>query len=104
MIQNEKNIKTFRWVFYISSLQLLAFFLGPAFLFPARFVLPIEAFVALTVGLIPGLYFLIVNLVGIVLDRNRRPLHLTAAAVIGLWLVWAAISWAEIEHMDYLLH
>lgn len=104
MIRTEEGVRTFRWVFYIGSIQLLAFFVVPALLFPARLLLPIEVFLALTLGLIPGLFLWVVNLAGILLDRDRRPLYYAAAAVLGLWFVWAAISWAEIEHMDYLLH
>ena len=94
MKRDQDTITTFRCVFYISLIQIAAFFLVPAIVYPARILLHIEALAALTLGLIPGLYFLIVNLVGIFVDRIRRPLHLTLSAVIGLWFMWAAISWA----------
>lgn len=101
---SEDAITAFRCAFYISLVQLLAFFLVPALVYPARILPHIEVMAALTLGLIPGLYFLIVNLVGIFADRARRPLHIFLSAAIGTWFTWAAISWATIERMDYLLH
>lgn len=101
--KDANRIRTFRWVFYISLFQFVSFYLGPAFLFPAEYLFHIEMIVALTFGLVPVLYFLIVNLAGIFLDRSRRPLHVTLTTFLALWFLWAGISWAEIEQMDYLL-
>ncbi len=104
MSGEKSTIRTFRCVFYISAIQLATFFLVPAFVYPPGIRLHVEVMAALTFGLIPGLYFLIVNLTGIFIDRARRRLHVSLAAAVGLWFAWAAVSWAEIEHMHYLLH
>ena len=99
----ENKIKTFRWVFYISSFQLLAFFIVPAFIFPSGFVLQIELISALTLGLVVALFFLLVNVCGLYIDKNRRSLYVSMLVIIGLWILWAAISWLYIERMDYIL-
>jgi len=97
------KIKTFRWFFYISLLQLLAFFIVPAFLFPFKYLLHIELISALTLGLVVGLFFLLVNVSGFFIDKSRRPLYLVMIIFVGLWFLWAIISWSYIEHMDYIL-
>lgn len=104
MSRKESTIRTFRCVFYISVIQLVTFFLVPAFVYPHEIRLHIMVMAALTFGLIPGLYFLIVNLAGIFIDRAHRRLHVSLSVAVGLWFAWAAVSWAEIEHMQYLLH
>ena len=95
------KIKTFRWLFYISLLQLLACFIFPAILFPVQ-ALYIELFIALTVGLLFGLYFLGVNIYGIFIDRRRRKVYILITIFIGLWTIWTIITWIYIEHMYYL--
>ena len=102
-VTTENRIKTFRWLFYISLLQLLAFFIVPALIFPNRLVLHIEIVSALTLGLAVGLFFLLVNVCGFYIDKSRRPLHLAMIIFVGLWFLWATISWLYIERMDYLL-
>ena len=102
MVINENKIKTFRWLFYISLFQLAACFVFPAILFPAKVLLSIELLIALTVGLLFGLYFLGVNIYGFFIDRRRRPVYLGIIIFIGVWAIWTIITWLYIEHMHYL--
>lgn len=99
----ENRLRIFRWFFYISVLQLLAFFVGPVVIFPGRLLLHVELISAITLGLIVGLFLLLVNVCGYVLDRARRLLHVVMMIFVGLWFTWAAITWLYIEHMDYIL-
>lgn len=99
----ENHIKIFRWFFYISLIQLLAFFIVPIFLFPTGYVLHINIISALTLGLVVALFFLLVNVCGLYIDKSRRLLYIALLIFIGLWFLWAAISWLYIEHMDYIL-
>ncbi|MFH2036457.1 MAG: hypothetical protein ABIJ45_08645 [Candidatus Zixiibacteriota bacterium] len=103
VIQTENKIITFRWFFYISTLQLVAFLIGPMLIFPSKFVIHIEIISAMTLGLIVALFYLLVNIFGLVLDRERRRLYWILIAVISLWFLWAIITWSFIEHMDYIL-
>jgi len=103
VVTSENKIKTYRWFFYISLLQLLAFFIVPALVFPIRLVFHIEIISALTLGLVPALFFLLVNVCGLYIDKSRRSLYVSMLIIIGLWFLWAVISWSFIEHMDYLL-
>jgi hypothetical protein len=99
----ENKIKTYRWFFYISSIQLLSFFMVPAFVFPGKFVLHIEFISALTLGLVVAQFYLLVNICGLFVDKSRRLLYLLMIIFVGLLFLWAAISWSYIEHMDYIL-
>lgn len=63
----------------------------------------IELISALTLGLAVGLFFMLVNICGCIIDRSRRLLYLSLIIVISLWFLWAIISWSYIEHMDYIL-
>jgi len=99
----DNKIKTFRWFFYISLLQLLAYFIVPIFIWPSKFIYHIELISALTLGLIVGLFFLLTNVAGFLIDISRRPLHIGMFIFIGLWFLWATISWSYIEHMNYIL-
>ena len=75
LIITEDKIKTFRWFFYISLIQLVAFFIVPIFIFPGRFILHIELISAMTLGLVVGLFFLLVNICGFYIDKVRRSLY-----------------------------
>ena len=99
----DDRIITFRWFFYISSLQLLAFFIVPALIFPAKHVLHIEIILGLSLGLVVGLFFLLVNICGFYIDKNRRPIYFALIILVIVWFLWAIISWSYIEHMDYIL-
>ncbi len=103
LVTTENKIKTFRWFFYISLTQLLAFFIVPIFIFPGKYILHIELISALTLGLVVALFFLLVNVAGFFIDISRRPLYIGIFIFIGLWFLWATISWLYIEHMDYIL-
>jgi len=102
MAINENKIKTFRWLFYISLLQLLACFIFPVILFPIQVLLYIEIFIALTAGLLIGLYFLGVNICGIFVDKRRRSIYIVMSLFISMWTIWTIITWLYIEHMYYL--
>ena len=104
LVAIENRVKTFRWFFYISSLQVFLFFAIPALIFPNKRVLQIEAISALTLGLVVALFFLLVNVCGLLIDKTRRSLYVVMIVLVGLWLLWAVISWSYIEYMDYLLH
>ena len=99
----DSRIITYRWFFYFSLSQLLAFFAVPTLIVPSRFLLHIGIIAALTVGLIVALFFLTVNICGIFIDKARRLLYISFIIFIVLWLLWALISWTYIEHMDYIL-
>jgi hypothetical protein len=101
-IPNDK-IRTFRWFFYLSSIQLLAFFVVPALLFPRKYILHIELISALTVGLVVALFYLLVNVCGLCVDKHRRLLYLALIVFVILWFLWAVVTWSHIEHMDYIL-
>ena len=100
----ENKVKTYRWLFYFSLLQLIVFFIIPIFIYPAKYLLYLEVLAALTLGPIFGLFFMAVNIYGLFIDRRRRWLYIAIIIVISLWMLWVGISWAYIEHMDYLLH
>jgi hypothetical protein len=102
IVINENKINTFRWFFYISLFQLLVCFIFPIILFPIQVLLYIEILIALTVGLLFGLYFLGVNIYGIFIDKSRLSLYLGIIIFISVWTIWTIITWLYIEHMDYL--
>ena len=99
----EYKIKTFRWLFYFSCFQIVVFFAVPAIIYPAFIIVSMEIMAALTVGVLFALFSLIVNLCGLLIDTNRKPLYITMSVIMGGWILWATITWAYIEHMDYLL-
>ena len=103
LFRTENGLRTFRWFFYISLLQLLAFFIVPTIIFPGKILLHVEIISAMTLGLVVGLFFLLVNVCGYALDKARRLLHVIMIIFVGLWFTWAAITWLYIEHMDYIL-
>ncbi len=102
---SENRVRTFRWLFYFSLFQLLACFAFPMIFFRMRMIrvlLVIELLNALTVGMLFGLYFLAVNIYGLLVDKKRRPVYIAIIIFICLWVIWAVISWGYIEHMRYL--
>jgi len=102
IVINENKIKTFRWLFYLSLFQLLVCFISPIILFSIQVLLYIEILIALTVGLLFGLYFLGVNIYGIFIDKRRRPIYIVMIIFISVWTIWTIITWLYIEHMYYL--
>lgn len=97
------RIKIFRWFFYINLTQLLLYYIVPAIIFPAMVVKDIEIISALTLGIVVGMFFLLVNMIGLFVDKARRVMYIIMASIIIIYFSWALISWAYIEHMDYLL-
>ena len=104
MSEAVNHIRTFRIVYYLSLLQLLAFVVVPVFLFPAEYLLTLEILSALTFALVVGIFVFLVSIAGLLLDTVRRKLYIVSITVIGLWFIWAGVSWTYIEHMDYLFH
>lgn len=98
-----KRIKIYRWYFYIALIQFLLYFIIPAVVFPRRMVIDIEIISALTLGIPVGLFFLMVNVLGFLLDKARRILYGSILSIIAIYFIWVIISWAYIERMDYLL-
>jgi len=99
----ENRVKTFRWYFYIAVAQFLLYFIVPWFLFPRRVIVDIEIISALTLGILVGAFLLLVALLGLFLDRTRRIVYVATLSGIAVYFSWALVSWAFIEHMDYLL-
>jgi hypothetical protein len=102
LVMNETKIKTFRWLFYMSLFQLLACLIFPAIVFPKQVLFYIEMLNVLTVGLLFGLYFLGVNIYGVLVDKTRRRIYIAIIAFVSLWMLWAIVTWLYIEHMHYL--
>lgn len=86
----------------MSCFQLMVCFIFPVILFPIQVLLPIELFVALTVGLLFGLYSLAVNIYGIFIDKRRQTVYVVLTVIISLWIIWAVLTWVFIDHMHYL--
>ena len=102
-ITPENRIKTFRWLFYMNLFQLLVFIGVPVYGFPWRYVPDMLMLAALTVGTIFATFSLLVNIYGLSVDKARKRLYVVMVVLMSGWLVWAAISWLYIEHMDYIL-
>lgn len=97
------RIKTFRLYFYIALLQFLLYFIVPLVVFPSKIAVDIEVVSALTLGILVGIFFMIVNFLGLRFDKSRRALYVSILSIITLYFVWVIISWAFIEKMTYLL-
>ncbi len=102
-ILNDCKVKTFRWLFYLSLFQLLVFFLVPAFMVPIEILFYLEILSTLTFGVLFNLFFLGVNIYGLLVDKRRKRLYIGIIIFLTAWLLWAFISWLYIEHMAYLL-
>ena len=101
-VVNESRIKTYRWFFYISLVQILSYIIVPILIFPSRLILHIEIISCLTLGLVVALFFLLVNVGGLFIDKDRRLLYVIMIVLMCLWFLWAIITWSYIEHMDYI--
>ena len=99
----KQKVKTFRWLFYFSLFQLFVFFLIPSLMVPLSYLFYLEILAALTVGVLFALYFLGVNIYGLFVDKRRKKLYILLIIIMTAWIMWAFISWLNIEHMDYLL-
>ena len=104
VLESANHTRTFRAVYYISLMQLLAFVVVPIFIFPAEYLLTLEILSALTFALVVGMFVFLVSIAGLLLDTGRRKFYMVSITAIGLWFVWAGVSWTYIEHMDYLFH
>ena len=100
----KENIKIFRWLFYLSLFPILILLLVPMLMVPLRFLPYLEVLAVLTVGVLFAAYFLSVNIIGFFIDKQRKRLYMLMIVLMSSWILWAVISWAYIEHMDYLLH
>ena len=99
----DQKVKTFRWLFYLSSFQLFVFFVVPSLMVPLKILFYLEILAALTVGVLFALYFLGVNIYGLLVDKRRKKLYSGIIIFLTTWILWAFVSWLYIEHMDYLL-
>jgi hypothetical protein len=97
------RVKIYRWYFYIALTQFLMYFIVPILLFPGRAIVSIEVISALTIGLLVGMFLLLVSILGFFQDKARRVLYSVTMGAMVLYFIWAAVSWAYIEQMDYLL-
>lgn len=98
----ETKIKTFRWLFYLSLFQLLVCLAVPILVIPFRALLFVEILVALTIGLLFGLYLMGVCIYGIFVDWKRFRLYVVIVSLVSVWAIWSVITWLFIEHMRYL--
>jgi len=98
----EYRTKTCRWLFYLSLFPLLMCFIVPAILFPGPSLFTIEVLIAMTIGLLFGLYLMGVSIYGIFVDKSRLRLYMSIVVLVSLWTLWSVISWSHIEKMRYL--
>ena len=83
--------------------QFIMYFIVPLMIFPSKVIKDIEIVSALTLGLLVVIFFGLVNIIGLVLDKSRRVVYYSMLIIIVAYLIWAIISWSYIEHMDYIL-
>jgi len=103
LVRTESRVKIYRWYYYLALTQFLLYFIVPMLIFPGRVIKDVEIISALTLGLLVGLFFLLVNLLGLFLDRERRVLYIASVSVIAVYFSGAFVSWSYIEHLDFLL-
>ena len=100
---SDNQIKVYRWYYLFALAQLILYFVVPMIIFPGQVIKDIQVISSLTLGPLVGLFFGLVSLTGLFLDRTRRPLYLVSLAVIVLYLAGVILSWAYIEQLDFLL-
>jgi hypothetical protein len=98
-----KRTKTFRWYFYVALTQFVMYFIVPILIFPGKVIKDIEVISALTFGILVGVFFGLVNVLGLFFDKSRRRLYQSILLLLTLYFLWAIVSWSFIERMDYLL-
>ena len=81
----------------------MLYFMVPVLIFPGRIIKGVEVISALTFGSLVGLFFFLVSAIGLFLDRGRRVLYIVSLSIIALYLSGVLLSWAYIEHLDFLL-
>jgi hypothetical protein len=103
VVTDTNRIRIFRWFFYIGLTQQLMYYIVPAIIFPKQVLIDIEIISALSLGILVGVFFMLVNIVGLFLDKSRRMLYGVMLSLLAIYFVWAFVSWSFIERMDYLL-
>jgi hypothetical protein len=96
------KIRTFRWLFYMSLFQLLVCLAIPIIVIPIHALLYVEILIALTIGLLFGLYFMGVCIYGIFVDKSRFRLYIAVVSFVTVWTIWSVITWLFIDQMRYL--
>ena len=99
-ISKTDKVKTYRWLFYMSIIPIICLFVFPV---PMKIIFSLEILAALTVGMLFALFFLGINIYGLFVDKQRKPLYIIMLILMSCWLLWAVISWKYIQYMDYLL-
>ena len=104
-ISKTDKVKTYRWLFYMSIIPIICLFVFPIIVFPVpmKIIFSLEILAALTVGMLFALFFLGINIYGLFVDKQRKPLYIIMLILMSCWLLWAVISWKYIQYMDYLL-
>ena len=102
-LKTEARVKTYRWYYYIALTQLMLYFIVPIIIFPGRIVKDVEVISALTLGPVVGLFFLLVSLLGMFLDRERRIAYVVSVSLIAIYLTGVTYSWLYLEQLDFLL-
>lgn len=104
-VSKTDKVKTYRWLFYMSIMPIICLFVFPIIVFPIPFksIISLEILAALTVGVLFSLFFLAVNMYGLLIDKRRKILYVAMIIFMSVWILWALISWKYIQYMDYLL-
>ena len=104
-VSKTDKVKTYRWLFYMSIMPIICLFVFPIIVFPIPFksIISLEILAALTVGVLFSLFFLAVNVYGLLIDKRRKILYVAMIIFMSVWILWALISWKYIQYMDYLL-
>ena len=100
----ENRVKIYRWYYYLALAQFLLYFIVPIFLFPGRLIKDVEIISALSLGLAVGLFFLLVNIIGLLIDRKRRTVYIISLSIIGVYFTGALVAWSRLEHLVSLLN
>ena len=93
----------FRWFFFISALELTMYYVVPALQFPPGYVFHIEVVSALTLGNVVAVFFLLVNIAGVILDRNWRGVYISLLVLSVVWLLLVVVTWSRVERWEFLL-
>lgn len=100
----ESRVKIYRWYYYLALAQFLLYFIVPIFLFPGRLIKEVEIISALSLGLAVGFFFLLVNVMGLFIDRNRRTVYIISLSIIGIYFTGALVAWSHLERLVSLLN
>jgi hypothetical protein len=103
LLKTETRVKTYRWYYYIALTQFLLYFIVPIIIFPGRIIKNVEVISALTFGTVIGLFFLLVSLLGLFLDKERRVVYVVSILFVVIYLTGVTYSWLYLERLDFLL-